>query len=461
MKTITASALLLAASTICAAQTQSPSDVSKKVEERVGHGINTAAKASGLSLPEDVSLDDGLSEDEAVAVALWNNPALQAELTAMGLARADVITAGQLSNPQLTLIFPFSLRVLEAVAMWPFEALWQRPKRVAAAKLEMERVCETLVARSLDLVRDVRLAYADYAFAQRRARVAAEAVRERSEIAVIVNARFRAGDIGELETSAARIEARLAEEQATRFMRDAVIARDRLRALLGFANADPNFEISLPAATEVDGSYQTVSVNFSAVSSTAPAADPSQTLDELIKQAFEARPELKAAELAIEAAGQRAKWERSRILTVSAIAKEYGRNNGGFEQGPGVLIELPIFNRNQGGVSRAEAEIERSAKQFIAARQSVAVEVREAYTQLAQAREARELWRTRVLPAITEDIRRADIAYRAGDVAYLFVLETNRRLTDARLREPELQAAEARALIALERSIGRRLFANR
>ncbi|MGE0133183.1 MAG: TolC family protein [Blastocatellales bacterium] len=461
MKTIAAITLLLVASAVCAAQTQSPANISKKVEERTGHGLNPAAKEAGWALPEGVSLDDGVSEDEAVAIALWNNPALQAELTALGLARADLITARQLNNPQLTLIFPFSIRVLEAVALWPFEALWQRPKRVAAAKLEIERVGETLVARSLDLVRDVRLAHADYAIAQRRALIAAEAVRERGEIAVIVNARFRAGDISELETSAARIDARLAEEQATRFGHDAVIARDRLRALLGLANSDPNFEIILPSATEADRGYQTVSVNLSTASSTAPAADPSQPLDELIKQAFEARPELKAAELAIEAAGQRAKWERSRILTVSAIAKEYGRGANGFEQGPGVQIELPIFNRNQGGVSRAEAEIERAAKQFIAARQRVAVEVREAYTQLTQAREARELWRARVLPAIAEEIRRADIAYRAGDVAYLFVLETNRRLTDARLREPELQAAEARALVALERSVGRRLFANR
>ncbi|MCI0389387.1 MAG: hypothetical protein MOB07_11585 [Acidobacteria bacterium] len=59
--------------------------------------------------------------------------------------------------------------------------MWQRPKRVAAAKLELELVGETLVSRSLDLVRDTRLAYADYAVAQRRASLTTEAVRERGE----------------------------------------------------------------------------------------------------------------------------------------------------------------------------------------------------------------------------------------------------------------------------------------
>ena len=443
-----------------------PADVSKEVEARTGHKINTATKGAGWTLPDGVSLDDGLTEDEAVAVALWNNPALQAEMTALGLARADLIEAGQLRNPSLTMIFPFSTRILESVANWPFETLWQRPRRVAAAKLELERVGESLVSRALDLARDARLAYVEYALAQRRASVASEASRERGEIVTIVNARFRAGDISELETGAARLDAQLAEEQATRFNHDMVIARDRLRATLGVADDNPNLEIILSPTTKLAAEPaavdQSAGVKAPAAPTSAPVASDSQTvLDGLIKQALEARPELKAAQLAIEAAGQRAKWERSRILAVSAIAKEYGRGANGFEQGPGLQIDLPIFNHNRGGISRAEAEIERAVKQMIAARQRVVAEAREAYAQLAQARESSDLWRARLLPPLEEDIRSAERAYKAGDVSYLFVLETTRRLTDARLREIELQAATARALIALERSVGRRLIANR
>ena len=426
-------------------------DVSKKIETRTGHKVNTA-KAASWTLPEGVALDDGLTEDEAVAIALWNNPLLQADLTAIGLARADVIGARQLTNPTLTLIFPFSPRILEAVANWPFEALWQRPRRVAAAKLEEERESETLVIRALDLARDVRMAFADYAAAQIRAGIAAGAVRERREIALIVNARFRAGDISELETNASVVDARIAEEQASRFTNDIALAKERLRALLGFGADGPSFNINLPATSSSDQPIPLVSTK---------GPESVETLDALLKQALEARPELKASELAIRAAGARARWERSRIMAISAIAKEYGRGANGFEQGPGAQIELPIFNRNQGGISRAEAEIERAAKQMIAANHRVVTEVREAYLQLAHAREQQDQWRGRVMPPLGEDIRSAERAYQAGDVSYLFVLETTRRFTDARLREAELQAATARSLIALERSVGRRLFANR
>jgi cobalt-zinc-cadmium efflux system outer membrane protein len=443
----------------------SPDKVSEDVEARTGHKINTTAKDVGWALPEGVALDDGLTEDEAVAIALWNNPELQAEMTALGLARADLIEAGQLRNPSLTLIFPFSHRILESVANWPFEALWQRPRRVAAAKFELERVGETLVSRALDLVRDTRLAYVEYSLAHRRASVAAEATQERGEIVTIVNARFRAGDISELETSAARLDARLAEEQATRFAHDVIITRERLRSLLGVADKYAELEIILSPATAPVGVGQSAGVRISTEAPAAKAAlDSQETLNGLIEQALEARPELKAAQLAIEAAGQRAKWERSRILAVSAIAKEYGRGGGdagGFEQGPGAQIDLPIFNRNRGGISRAEAEIERAAKQLIAARRRVVAETREAYAQSMQARESSDLWRSRLMPPLEEDIRSAELAYKAGDVSFLFVLETTRRLTDARLREIELQGATARSLIALERSVGRRLIANR
>lgn len=463
MKWLTTIILLSLLAVAGLAQTKTPpANVAKEVEARTGHKLNPAAKAAAFTLPADVSLDDGVTEEEAVAIALWNNATLQAEFAALGIARADVIQAGLLTNPQLTMIFPFSFRILEAVANWPFEALWQRPRRLAAARLEVERVSATLVSRALDLVRDVRLAYAEYAAAQTRAGVAEVIVRERREIGVIVNARLRAGDISELETSASVVDARLAEERAARFTQEVTLAQERVRALLGLADNGPALHLIAPPPPLTPTADQIISVRASMAAPVIPAAAiASQPLNELIKQALDARPEMKAGELAIEAAGARHKWERSRILVVSAIAKEYGRGADGFEQGPGLQIDLPIFNRNQGGISRAEAEIERAAQQLIAARQRIVADVREAYTQLVLAREAHQLWRARVLPPLEQDIRLAETSYRAGDVPYLFVLETARRYSDERLREAEYQAATARALALLERSVGRRLIANR
>ena len=425
--------------------------VSKRIEDRAGHGLNPNPQASSFAIPPGVSLDDGLSEDEAVAIALWNNAAFQADLTALGFARADLIEAGQLRNPFLTLLLPWGPKQLEATANLPIEVFWQRPRRVAAAKVEVERVAESLTQTGLNLVRDVRVAYAEQALADERARIAAQAVNQRNEIAQIVDARLRAGDISDLETSAARLDARRAEEQAARFNAEAALAADRLRFMLGIPAGEKAFNITAAAAqvlTTPASPYQSVAI------SNIAQRESTVDVNELIKQALAARPDLRAAELAIEAAAKRAKWERSKILSLSAILDANAKGSKGFEAGPGVQVELPIFNRNRGGITRAEAEIERAARQYVAVRHRIALEVEEAVTQLHQARASLGSYRTQILPRIEEDILISQKAYAAGEVPYLFVLETSRQITDARLREAEASAALQRATAQLERAVG-------
>src|SRR5262245_21111652 len=62
--------------------------------------------AQGTAIPPGVVLDDGLTQDEAVAVALWNNPDFQVQLADIGFARADLLEAGLLQNPILSVLLP-------------------------------------------------------------------------------------------------------------------------------------------------------------------------------------------------------------------------------------------------------------------------------------------------------------------------------------------------------------------
>lgn len=446
--------LLVAVLTGCATRSsQVSTPVSKRLEDRTGHGLNPGSPST-FAVPPGVSLGDGLSEDESVALALWNNAAFQLDLTSLGLARADLVEAGLLRNPVLTLLLPWGPKQLEFTANLPLEIFWQRPRRVAAATVELERVAESLVQTGLNLVRDVRVAYADSALANDRARIATDSLRQRNEIAQIVQAKLRAGDISELETGAARLDARQAEEQAERLSSEAKLAKDRLRFLVGMGPGDASFDI-------VASSSATGTSPYRRVIASVPASSNQQRIDEqvndLVKRALAARPDLRAAELAIEAAGKRAKWEQSKIFSISALLDANAKGTKGFEAGPGLLAELPIFNRNQGGISRAEAEIQRAARQYVAVRHRIALEVQEAHTQLLEAQRALDSSRNRILPSIEEDIRISEKAYAAGEVAYLFVLETSRRLYEARLQEVEASAALQRATAQLERAVGRKI----
>jgi cobalt-zinc-cadmium efflux system outer membrane protein len=66
---------------------------------------------------------------------------------------------------------------------------------VAVAQLDMARTAERLVQGGLDLVRDVRIAYAGAILAEERTRLAAESRDARERIAAIADAQLRLGDI--------------------------------------------------------------------------------------------------------------------------------------------------------------------------------------------------------------------------------------------------------------------------
>ncbi|MBA3441752.1 MAG: TolC family protein [Pyrinomonadaceae bacterium] len=434
-RTLTTLALLVGACEIpCIHAQSSRTPSSSVIEQRIAQGEVKSSKAmTAVSIPEGVSLSDGLTEDEAVTIALWNNATFNADLAALGFARADLKEAGLLRNPVLSVLFPIGPKQLEAVVNLPIELLWQRPRRVAAAKTNVQRVAESLEQNALNLVRDVRLAYSDVLLAQDRATLSANIVETRRPIPTIMEARFRVGDISELEMNAARIEARTVEEEVGRLAREVPVVKERLRFLLGLSAEQTAFEI---APTTFQPSLP-------------------EDADTLLREAFAARPDLRAAELAIEAAGQRAKWERSRIFSVIATLDINGQGTRGFEAGPGVAVEVPIFNRNQGGVSRAEAEVELALRQYALVRQQIATEVQEARAQLVQARESLTAMRERIMPRLEEDVRIWQASFKDGEVPYLFVLQNRQQLDAARVREAEMEATLRRARVQLERGVGK------
>ncbi len=424
---VTLAVALLAPAAV--ARAQAPTDI----ELRTGHG---AIRPSGADpvFPGGVDLTDGLSDDEAVALALWNNAAFHADLAALGLARADLVEAGLLKNPILSFLFPLGPKQLEATVTLPLEIFWQRPRRVAAAKVDLERVATGLEQNALDLARDTRLAFFDVLLAQDRARLARETADLRREMTSLVEARLRAGEIAELELIAARADLEAADEMADRRDGDVAIARARL------------------------GSLTSLEARLTSIALTEPSAEPGVPAnpDALVTAALAARPDLRAAELAIEAAAKRAKWEASKVATLSGILDMNGSGKKGFEAGPGIAAELPIFHQNKGGKSRAAAEVERAARQFLAVRERILLDVAQSYAEVAQARGSLDALRQSVLPDAIETVKVADLAYRAGEQSYLFVLSAGQRLADTRLAEAEALANLRRATARLERALGRK-----
>jgi cobalt-zinc-cadmium efflux system outer membrane protein len=387
-----------------------------------------------LSLPPGFHWEEQLTEDAAVTLALWNNAAFHEVLTGLGLARADEVQAGQLPNPELWLLTPLGVKQLEYAVEFPVEALWLRPQRVAVAQRESERVAAALVQSGLNLIRDVRAAYADVLLAEDRVQIARDAERLRRRIAELAEARLKAGDAGPVEVATARIDALRATQEAARLEDDVELARERLRNLMGVGATHPSLKLCEPPLPVI---------NLDAAT--------------LVADALAARPDLAAAAHAVAVAEARLRLARCDWVRFLGISDANGRGQKGYEQGPGFRVTLPLFNWNQGGIARAEAERERVARQYDTLRDRIMLEVRQAQVQLAQARADLTRWQTRIRPAVEKAIGAAERAYKEGDTNLVLVLETTRQLLDAQGREAQLRADVRRAIAELERSVGYRL----
>jgi len=406
-----------------------PAAIDAALRARTNHGIRIG---DGEGLPPSVTTDDGLSPEEAVEIALWNNPAFQVVLTDLGFARADLIEARQLRNPILSLLFPWGPKQFESTLQLPIEAIWQRPRRVKAATLDAEAVAARLMSDGLGVMAQARSAYLDASAAEARGRLSRESAELWGRLRTIGDARLREGDISEFEARAVRSEAAMSDAFARGADGDRELARIQLEALLAIPMS------SAMTLTPIDD---------------LPIS-PCESVDALVTDALASRPDVRAAELAVEAAAARVGLERSKILTLTANLDANGEGKQGFELGPGLGLDLPL-NGNAGGRAHTAAALTHASRRYLAVQSNVRAELRAGVARLARGRDVLRVWDEQVIDSLVIERQQAEKAYEAGETPLYTMLDTARRLVIARRARLEARVDLLAAAITLDRAIGR------
>ena len=412
-----------------------PSFVSRQLYCRTGNLVEQVPPCQAR-IPASVILEDGFSEDEAVLTALSNNSAFQATLAQLGMAGGDAIQATLLANPQFLTYFPSGAKEGQYTLYAPIESYFLRPTRVKVANREYRRVGEQLVQNGLNLSRDVRVAYIDWALAQEQANLAREAQQIRDSISNLTNDRLKNGDISELETIAAKVDALNA--QAGLGVQEAAIsiAEARIATLIG-----------LPLLNVMLYPEPLLAPKF-----------PERSEAELLQEALACRPDLHAAKWAIAAASQRSRLSRWLFWRIDGVV-DVRDGQGPTRTGGGLRLDVPIFNRNQGGILRADWELNAAQHSRDAIADQIALEVRTAYRQLQQAYNNFVILNRDVEPALVDALQIAEKGYRTGGSDYLIVLQTTTQYLTTRGQILTQTAACSRAVAELERSVGRSLLA--
>ncbi|MBK9119390.1 MAG: TolC family protein [Phycisphaerales bacterium] len=180
-----------------------------EVERAVGipaefllHDVATAAETT------EELLADGLTDGEAVQVALLNNPNVRAAMLSIGVSRAEFVQSALYSNPTLFL----SLRFPDSGGLPDFEVnlaqniaeLWLVPARQEAAQRDLDRVVLEAARSTALVVLDVRQAYVRAALAPLRVELAADGVESATQLVEIAELRQQAGSGSEVDLNLAR-----------------------------------------------------------------------------------------------------------------------------------------------------------------------------------------------------------------------------------------------------------------
>lgn len=371
--------------------------------------------------------EDGLTVDAAVARALATHPDLRAAEAAVEAARGRLTTARTYRhNPAIELgagpRYAEGGRSLdaEAVLSQELEVAGQRSRRTAAARGDLEIAEAELARRRREVATRTRLAFVDTLEAAATLEVVRADRDLASDLARLARRRLEAGaatrlDLGLAEAELARARGRLAVAQGA-----LEAARSRLAETLG---ATPE---TLPALRGDLGE--------------APA--PLPALPRLLEAAEATRADLAAAEGAVRAARSRVELARAEAwpnLTVRAFATREGPET---VMGAGVGIPLPLFDRNQGAIVEARAEVRRAEARRDALRRTLRAEVEDANARLRAAEAGVRALVEGVVTHLEENLTLLERAFEEGKRTWVEVLVLRRAFTEA---ERDLVAARAEA----------------
>jgi cobalt-zinc-cadmium efflux system outer membrane protein len=216
----------------------------------------------------------------------------------------------------------------------------------------------------------------------------------------------------------ARLDLVQLEIERERFRADAEAAQRELpaaRRALAAAVGDPR--MTFP---DLAGSFENL-----------PLYDPDRSLDLVLAT----HPEARFAQVGVEraqAAVRRAKAEVIPNLSVySGYIRQYENQSHDFAVGVNGVI--PVWNRNQGNIRAAQAELGSATQEVGRVQNDLADRLATSYRLYAAARQRAEVYRTEILPKAQETFTLSLAAFKGGQFEYLRVIQAQRALAEAKL----------------------------
>ncbi|MEO8605924.1 MAG: TolC family protein [bacterium] len=399
-------------------------------------------EATPRALPAIGAPRGELTLRDALAAALLDNRNLAPATAAVRVREGQALQAGARPNPELKLELEnfggsganqgvesaeTTLRLSQLV-----ELGGKRARRLAVAGLERDAAQWDYERQRADVLADTAKAFASVLALQERVALADELTQLAERATQAIDALVRGGAAAPVEITRAQLASAQASLQRAARGRELATARLALAAQWGSATAD---------FTRVRGQLDHLAP--------PPALAP-------MLSGVERNPDV--ARWATELATREAAVDLEQARAVPDIALGAGPRYLSDTDEVALVFEfwvpLPFFDRNQGGIAAAQAELAQSDAARRAADTSVRSALRRAYEDLGAAYDRAIALRDHLLPAAAKVRSGVADAYKQGALRSLDVLDAQR--TEFELRDEYLLALAAyhQALAELDRLAG-------
>lgn len=407
---------------------------------------------------EDDGPVDGLTLDQAIAVTLAGSRDLKAKFHEIPMARADTLQASLRYNPIFywdAQLFPYGQYnklylggppQYDLNVTYPFDVSHKRQARTMVAA----RAEKVLEAQYQDAVRqridDVYEAYINAVASRQTLRYAEQSTKGLADLEARTLQLFKGGSITEAEWIRAKIQLRTAKlglSDAQAAMRKAKLD---LGALMNLTNAESR-------AVELRGTI-------------IDKAPPPPPLDELVRIALESRPDLLSFRLGLGRAKADVRLAKANAFNdVYVLYQPYTfQDNQPFGLkstygwAVGMTVTLPVFNRNQGGVQRANLNVTQTEIELADLERQIRVDVEKAVEEYKVTRlEVDELRDQLVAEArkVRDDARRL---YLSGETSIVTYINAELEFNQVAKQYLDTAVRHRQSMLSLNTAVGTRVL---
>ena len=357
--------------------------VDREAQSRLGAQVQLPRPAPESTARAEVRtlLSKPLSADDAVQIALLNNPGLKASLAELKIAEADLVQAGRLRNPGLYFARLKRGAELEYDRTFTLEilGLFALPLKTQIASRHFEQAQLGAAGDVVRLAAETRRAYFNAVAAQETLNYAQQVQIAAEASAQLAQRMAQVGNWSKLTQMREQLFYAEATAQLARAKQTAIAEREQLTRLMGLSGDDLAFQLPERLPPLPDQAVERQEVEATAMRSRLDVQMAKQEVDGMAKS------------LGLSKA--------TRFVSVLDLGYQHNTSNQLPRQtGYEISFQIPLFDWGDATLARSEANymqaVNRTANTALTARS----EAREAYQAYRTAYDLAKHYQTEIVP---------------------------------------------------------------